>query len=200
MATRQDDESLICNICNFYTNEDIVSALKTLKSEFDNFKDEEMEKSLPKGATRKNDKLIECLVILKVMKLNNILDKCTIFASANMNKVPSLDKVVQINFENIRKELKEMLDMQQACLFRTLDSHAKQISALKNIINNAAPNIEKVRTSESVIKNNAIVSQDKVNPTTNNTRSSNNNSTNSNLWSMAVVTQTEKNRKTFHAG
>ncbi|ESN93561.1 hypothetical protein HELRODRAFT_180879 [Helobdella robusta] len=56
-----------------------------------------------------------------------------------------------------------MLDMQQACLFTTLDSHAKQTSALKNMINNAAPNIEKVRTSESIIKNNAIVPQEKPN-------------------------------------
>ncbi|ESO08437.1 hypothetical protein HELRODRAFT_169280 [Helobdella robusta] len=76
--------------------EDNVSALKVLKSEFDNFKDEKWKK-----------------VCRKVMKLNNILDKCAIFASANMNKVPSLDKFVQINFKSIRKKLKEMLDIQQ---------------------------------------------------------------------------------------
>ncbi|ESN92794.1 hypothetical protein HELRODRAFT_164911 [Helobdella robusta] len=114
-----DNESFILNVSAFYINEEVLS------NEFEIFKIKKIDKCLSRKELRKNDKLTKCLTMLKTMKINGIRDKCAIFVSANLSKMPSFEKFIEINFENVEKDLKDMLDKQQACLGNALDHFAE---------------------------------------------------------------------------
>lgn len=173
-----DNNNFFCNTLEFFNCEDINIALKVLKLEFETLNCDNLEKLVSHGSIKK-DKFTDCVSILKHLNSVNLLEKCSIFASVKMSKIPNYENFMKINFENLKKELKDTLYTQQVNLLQTIDVHSKEISALKNHLNCLASNRDKfvsnIPTTESICIQN--------NPT--------------NLWSDIVKTPTEDNLLPF---
>ncbi|ESO01799.1 hypothetical protein HELRODRAFT_160966 [Helobdella robusta] len=107
-----ENDSFVNNIVKFYSFEDIDNAIKALKNELFSLKIEKIEKFQPRG-NRKREKLFECIFIMKYLKENKYWEKCSIFVSSNLNKVPKVESLLTINFQIIEGELIEMLHNQQ---------------------------------------------------------------------------------------
>ncbi|ESO00893.1 hypothetical protein HELRODRAFT_175389 [Helobdella robusta] len=132
-----DNDNFIANTSDFYTNEDFISALKTLKTELETQNLDKLDKLVGRGNTKK-EKLLDCVSILKYLKNNSVLEKCSLFASVNLAKVPNLDNIIKVNFKNLKNEIKEMLYAQQVKIVNAIDMHGIEISTLNNKINHLA--------------------------------------------------------------
>ncbi|ESO02864.1 hypothetical protein HELRODRAFT_174301 [Helobdella robusta] len=73
-----DKESFIYNVPEFYTLEDISGAVKLLKNDYEAVKDEICEKFTTQD-TKKKDKLLCCISILKCLKTHGLMDKCPVY-------------------------------------------------------------------------------------------------------------------------
>ncbi|ESN94457.1 hypothetical protein HELRODRAFT_164303 [Helobdella robusta] len=82
------------------------------RSLVNNEKIEKTEKFQPRE-NRKLEKLLECIFIMKYLKENKYWEKCSIFVSSNIKKVPKVESLITINFQIIKRELIEMLHSQQ---------------------------------------------------------------------------------------
>ncbi|ESO04816.1 hypothetical protein HELRODRAFT_172491 [Helobdella robusta] len=126
-----DNETFINNISDFYTNEDIITATKLLKSDIENLKLDNNDKLQMHGNTKK-DKLLECLSLFKYLKTNNMLDKCSIFVSYNMVKIPKLESIANLNFVNLKNEIRDIVHSQLVRLNNIIETNKHDIQVLKN--------------------------------------------------------------------
>ncbi|ESO00615.1 hypothetical protein HELRODRAFT_175589 [Helobdella robusta] len=126
----------------FYTNDDIVGALKILKNEMEVNKSEKLDKIIPRGTTKK-ERLQDCIAILKYLKLSDLMDKCSIFVSSDLEKIPDMESLIKLNFESLKREITDILHSQQQHVLNTLEVHNKEICAVKNTVNNIALNYDK---------------------------------------------------------
>ncbi|ESN94763.1 hypothetical protein HELRODRAFT_180094 [Helobdella robusta] len=129
-ATSSAIRKLVHGTCG---NENFISALKTLKTELKTQNLDKLDKLVGRGCTKK-EKLPDCVTILKYLKNNSILDKCSLFASVNLVKVPNLDNIIEVNFKNLKNKIKEMLYAQQVKIVNAIDMHGIEISTLNNKI------------------------------------------------------------------
>ncbi|ESN94394.1 hypothetical protein HELRODRAFT_164226 [Helobdella robusta] len=136
-----ENDCFLNNTAGFYNNDDIVSALKQLKNDLDNLKCEKYEKLVSRGNLK--EKFLEIISILKFLNANDMLEKCPIFVSMNIAKIPKLDNFLKINFEKIRKDISDVLNKQQMQIIESLQpllSQREENFAAKNKVNTKAPN------------------------------------------------------------
>ncbi|ESO02458.1 hypothetical protein HELRODRAFT_161729 [Helobdella robusta] len=151
-----DNEAFVFNISEFYSQEEVGSGLKCLKNELELYKIEITIKLISHG-TNKKDKVADCIDILECLKTNNLYEKCPVFVSKDLERVPKLENIIKINFENLRNEISGMLAKQQVCLLDTfesckkqltqVDSFNKQIFQLNEKLNSLKPNYDKTLIS-----------------------------------------------------
>ncbi|ESO09621.1 hypothetical protein HELRODRAFT_184011 [Helobdella robusta] len=186
-----DNDNFIANTSDFYTNEDFISALKTLKTELETQNLDKLDKLVGRGNTKK-EKLLDCVSILKYLKNNSVLEKCSLFASVNLAKVPNLDNIIKVNFKNLKNEIKEMLYAQQVKIVNAIDMHGIEISTLNNKINflaskrdnyNFASHSSNTSTAIFPEKNNIVTMPNPANSAT--------------LWSDVVQSPLEDNPLPF---
>ncbi|ESO00493.1 hypothetical protein HELRODRAFT_175930 [Helobdella robusta] len=125
-------------------------------------------------------------------KLDNVLEKCSLFASVNLAKVPNLDNIIKVNFKNLKNEIKEMLYAQQVKIVNAIDMHGIEISTLNNKINflaskrdnyNFASHSSNTSTAIFPEKNNIVTMPNPANSAT--------------LWSDVVQSPLEDNPLPF---
>ncbi|ESO01478.1 hypothetical protein HELRODRAFT_184314 [Helobdella robusta] len=174
-------ESFINNTSEFYTNDDIVSAIKTLKCEIESLKLEKIEK-FPSRGNSKREKLLECLTLFRYIKNNNLLDRITLFCSSDINKIPNTENWLKINFDFVNKQIKEMLFSQQAEINKMFLSYTTELDNVKNKLNSLVGESRQMSTTKKNV-NNEI-------PTTNNAQQDNI-LQDKNLWSNRVTTPVE---------
>ncbi|ESO08970.1 hypothetical protein HELRODRAFT_168893 [Helobdella robusta] len=149
-----EEESFINNTSEFYTSDDIVLTIKTLKCEIDSLKLDKMEK-FPSRGNSKREKLLECLTLFRYIKNNNLLDKIALFCSSDINKIPNTENWLKINFYFVNKQIKEMLFAQQAEINKMFLSYTTELDNVKNKLNSlVANNVGKKVNVDSVISNN----------------------------------------------
>ncbi|ESN90560.1 hypothetical protein HELRODRAFT_182391 [Helobdella robusta] len=122
-----DNEAFVFNVSKFYSQEEIDGSLKYLKNEFEQFKNEIVDK-LNLHGTNKIDKLLDCISVLKCFISNNLLEKLAVFVSKDLNRVPRLENVIKVNFESLRCEISELIVKQQAYISNTLEIFKEQLS------------------------------------------------------------------------
>ncbi|ESO10361.1 hypothetical protein HELRODRAFT_183686 [Helobdella robusta] len=83
----------------------------------------------------RRDKLIACITVFNHLKVENCLDKCPMFASVNLTKIPHFKNVIKLNFNTLREEIKDMISRQQNKMLQRLDVHSIEISTLNEKIN-----------------------------------------------------------------
>ncbi|ESO12813.1 hypothetical protein HELRODRAFT_159398 [Helobdella robusta] len=105
-------------------------------------KSEKLDKIIPRGTTKK-ERLQDCIAILKYLKLSDLMDKCPIFVSSDLEKIPDMESLVKLNFESLKREITDILHSQQQHVLNTLEVHNKEICAVKNTVNNIALNYDK---------------------------------------------------------
>ncbi|ESO12258.1 hypothetical protein HELRODRAFT_158736 [Helobdella robusta] len=129
-----EKDCFINNTSEFYSHEDITSGIKLLKYEISALKIEKVDKQQTRGNS-KSEKLLECISIIKFLKENNYWEKCSVFVSVNMNKIPKVENFLTINFEKVKQEIMESLRTQQVMLNRTIEAvetNKLEISSLKH--------------------------------------------------------------------
>ncbi|ESO02880.1 hypothetical protein HELRODRAFT_174322 [Helobdella robusta] len=149
-----EEESFINNTSEFYTSDDIVLAIKTLKCEIDSLKLDKMKK-FPSRGNSKREKLLECLSSFSYIKNNNLLDRIALFGSSDINKIPNTENWLKINFDFVNKQIKEMLFAQQAEINKMFLSYTTELDNVKNKLNSLVANyVGKKVNVDSVISNN----------------------------------------------
>ncbi|ESO01072.1 hypothetical protein HELRODRAFT_175099 [Helobdella robusta] len=176
-----EEESFINNTSEFYTSDDIVLAIKTLKCEIDSLKLDKMEK-FPSRGNSKHEKLLECLTLFRYIKNNNLLDKIALFCSSDINKIPNTENWLKINFDFVNKQIKEMLFSQQAEINKMFLSYTTELDNVKNKLNSLVGESRQMSTTKKNV-NNEI-------PTTSNAQQDNI-LQDKNLWSNRVTTPVE---------
>ncbi|ESO04048.1 hypothetical protein HELRODRAFT_173119 [Helobdella robusta] len=141
-----EKESFVGNISDFYTNEDIVAALKLLKHEMELLK---IEKFQSRGNTKK-DKLFDCVNLFKYLKTNNYVEKCLIFVSLNMAKSAQFGlalKATQVELKALKTKINNMLKSRKVCSDAIMKEIATENSNNASSISTVQPQI--LKTSEA---------------------------------------------------
>ncbi|ESN92677.1 hypothetical protein HELRODRAFT_164762 [Helobdella robusta] len=162
-----------------------------------------MEKNSAKS-NKKEDKMLGIVTIILQLNKNILLESLPTYVSVNFSKIPSMDNILNINFNKIKLEIKEILYKQELYIAKLLEN--MNINYVNYLASKPTCTAPEYHTLEIVLpsklnKSILLTTDNRVNNNNNfssNNSGDNNGSNNSTLWAD-VRTPTENIDQPFTA-
>ncbi|ESN93117.1 hypothetical protein HELRODRAFT_181212 [Helobdella robusta] len=161
-----DNETFILNVVDFYYVDEVTAAIKILKNDLELLKIKELQsESVDKFQFRginKKDKIFECVELLKILKLEGFIDKCSIYSAVNLLWIPNITNWLNFSFQKITNEIEAMFSVQQTAIIEALDTkHTGLLDNIRSIVSNhttTLQDIEKAFTTSTIPLNKSEMS------------------------------------------
>ncbi|ESO00128.1 hypothetical protein HELRODRAFT_184370 [Helobdella robusta] len=110
----------------------------------------------------KKDKILECVELLKILRLEGFIDKCSIYSAVNLLRIPNITNWLNFSFQKIKNEIEAMFSVQQTAIIEALDTkHTGLLDNIRSIVSNhttTLQDIEKAFTTSTIPLNKSEMS------------------------------------------
>ena len=114
-------DNFISNVSDFYSSEDISDALKLIKYNMEILKIEKIPKSGKKSTTKK-EKIQNIVSIIKHLQTIDVWKCLPTYVSADIKKIPQINSIINVNFNEIKCEIKDLLYKQELYIAKLLEN------------------------------------------------------------------------------